>query len=74
MWLGVGTGRGARQNILEEAQKSKFSIHLGVTKMYRDLRLSYLWPCMKREIALFVERCLTNKRVKAEHQRPHGKV
>ena len=59
---------------MEEAHKSKFSIHLGATKMYRDLRLNYWWQCMKREIAGFVERCLTYRKVKAEHQRPHGKV
>ena len=29
---------------------------------------------MKREIAGFVERCLNCRKVKAEHQRPHGKV
>ena len=38
---------GVRQRMLEEAHKSKFSIHPGATKMYRDLRLSYCWPCMK---------------------------
>ena len=27
---------------------------------------------MKRDVAWFVERCLTCRRVKAEHQRPHG--
>ena len=29
---------------------------------------------MKREIASDVERCLTCRMVKAEHQRPHGKL
>ena len=29
---------------------------------------------MKRDVAWFVERCLTCRRVKAEHQRPHGKL
>ena len=29
---------------------------------------------MKREIVGYVERCLTCRKVKAEHQRPHGKV
>ena len=42
--------------------------------MYRDLRLSYWRPNMKREIVWFVEWCLTCRKVKAEHQRPHGKV
>ncbi|KAI3505957.1 hypothetical protein L1887_28299 [Cichorium endivia] len=65
---------GVRQTLLEEAHKSKFSIHPGETKMYRDLREYYWWPGMKREVAWFVERCMTCRRVKAEHQRPHGKL
>ncbi|KAJ9539354.1 hypothetical protein OSB04_032087 [Centaurea solstitialis] len=62
----------ARQTLLEEAHKSRFSIHPGATKMYRDLRVDYWWPGMKREVARYVESCLTCLRVKAEHQRPHG--
>ena len=72
VWVPV-TG-GVRQRILEEAYKSNFSIHPRPTKMYRDLRLSYWWPYMKRKIAWFVERCLTCRKVKSKHQRPHGKV
>ena len=37
----VPTTGGARQTVLEEAHKSKFSIHPGSTKMYRYLKLSY---------------------------------
>ncbi|KAJ9541425.1 hypothetical protein OSB04_027931 [Centaurea solstitialis] len=65
---------GARQTLLEEAHKSRFSIHPGATKMYRDLRVDYWWPGMKREVARYVESCLTCLKVKAEHQRPHGKM
>ncbi|KAJ9565945.1 hypothetical protein OSB04_001911 [Centaurea solstitialis] len=65
---------GNRQILLEEAHKSKFSIHSGATKMYRGLREDYWWPCMKREVASYVEECLTCWKVKAEHQRPHGKL
>ncbi|KAJ9555712.1 hypothetical protein OSB04_010326 [Centaurea solstitialis] len=64
----------ARQTLLEEAHKSRFSIHPGATKMYRDLRTDYWWPGMKREVARYVESCLTCLKVKAEHQRPHGKM
>ncbi|KAJ9546708.1 hypothetical protein OSB04_019251 [Centaurea solstitialis] len=65
---------GARQTLLEEAHKSTFSIHPGATKMYRDLRADYWWPGMKREVARYVESCLTCLKVKAEHQKPHGKL
>ncbi|CAH1412385.1 unnamed protein product [Lactuca virosa] len=59
---------------MDEAHKSRFSIYLGVTKMYRDFRPDYWWPSMKRDVAWYVERCLTCRKVKAEHQRPHGKM
>ena len=65
---------GARQTLLDEAHKSKFSIHPDATKMYRDLKTDYWWPGMKRDAARYVEKCLTCLRVKAEHQRPHGKL
>ena len=65
---------GTRTILMEEAHRSKFSIHPGATKMYLDLKREYWWPCMKRDVAWFVERCLTCRRVKAEHQRPHGKL
>ncbi|KAI3522357.1 hypothetical protein L1887_00076 [Cichorium endivia] len=63
-----------RETLMDEAHKSKFSIHPGATKMYRDLRGYYWWPGMKRDVAKYVEKCLTCLKVKAEHQRPHGKL
>ncbi|KAL4565797.1 hypothetical protein LXL04_029903 [Taraxacum kok-saghyz] len=65
---------GNRQILMDEAHKSMFSIHPGATKMYRDMREDYWWPCMKRDVAKYVEECLTCRKVKAEHQRPHGKL
>jgi len=32
--------------VLQEAHESKFSIHLGNTKMYRDLKHLYWWSNM----------------------------
>ena len=29
---------------------------------------------MKRDVAWYIERCLTCRKVKAEHQRPHGRM
>ncbi|GKE78693.1 putative reverse transcriptase domain-containing protein [Tanacetum coccineum] len=40
--------------------------------MYYDLRDSYLWLRMKKDITVYVSRCLTCLKVKAEHQRPSG--
>ena len=58
--------------ILEEAHCSRYSIHPGVTKMYRDLSQIYWWSGMRNDIADFVSRCLTCQQVKSEHQRPGG--
>ena len=43
-----------KREVLEEAHRSRFSIHPGGTKMYRDLKERYWWSGMKREIAEFV--------------------
>ena len=44
--------------ILKEVHQSLYAMHLGRTKMYRDLREVYWWPVMKKDIADFVARCL----------------
>ncbi|GJS06823.1 putative reverse transcriptase domain-containing protein [Tanacetum coccineum] len=41
-------------------------------KMYYDLRDMYWWPEMKKDIALYVSKCLTCSKVKAEHQKTLG--
>ncbi|XP_073024371.1 uncharacterized protein [Primulina eburnea] len=46
-----------RQEIMAEAHKSKFSVHPGSTKMYRDLKNSFWWNGLKRDVAVFVSRC-----------------
>ncbi|GKB14694.1 putative reverse transcriptase domain-containing protein [Tanacetum coccineum] len=61
-----------RTLIMDEAHKSKYSIHPGADKMYYDLRDRYWWPGMKKDIDVYVSKCLTCLKVKAEHQRPFG--
>ncbi|GKB41825.1 putative reverse transcriptase domain-containing protein [Tanacetum coccineum] len=63
---------GMRTVIMDEAHKSRYSIHPGADKMYYDLRDMYWWPGMKRDIATYVSECLTYAKVKAKHQRPLG--
>ena len=63
-----------RRELLEEAHCSKFVIHLGGMKMYRDLKQNYWWPGMKRDIARFVAQCLVCQQVKAEHQQLAGSL
>jgi hypothetical protein len=61
-----------RETILREAHDSVYSIHLGSTMMYQDLKQRYWWYGMKRDVAPHVALCDTFHRVKAEHQRPAG--
>ncbi|GJR96181.1 putative nucleotidyltransferase, ribonuclease H [Tanacetum coccineum] len=63
---------GERTIIMDEAHKTRYSVHSGVDKMYYDLRDMYWWPGIKRDISTYVSKCLTCSKVKAEHQRPSG--
>jgi hypothetical protein len=57
---------------MREAHDSRYSIHLGSTKMYQDLKTSYRWKDMRRDIAHYVACCDTCSRVKIEHQKPES--
>jgi hypothetical protein len=61
-----------KDKILREAHESAYSIHPGGNKMYHDLKATYSWYGMKRDIAEYVVLCDTCQCVKVEHQRPVG--
>ncbi|GJS85743.1 putative reverse transcriptase domain-containing protein [Tanacetum coccineum] len=61
-----------RTLIMNKAHKSKYSVHPRADKMYYDLKDRYWWPRMKKDIDVYVSRCLTCLKVKVEHQRPSG--
>jgi hypothetical protein len=54
--------------ILCEAHESAYSINPEGNKMYHDLKVTYWWYGMKRDIAEYVALCVTCQPVKAEHQ------
>ncbi|GJY70312.1 putative reverse transcriptase domain-containing protein [Tanacetum coccineum] len=61
-----------RTLIMNEAYTRKYSIHPGAYKMYYGLRDLYWCPGMKKDIAMYVSKCLTCFKVKAKHQKPLG--
>jgi hypothetical protein len=60
------------QQILDEAHLSRYSIHPRSNKMYHDLKQHYWWTKMKIDIARYVARCDTCRRVKAIHMKTAG--
>ncbi|KAL0549347.1 hypothetical protein IC582_013828 [Cucumis melo] len=70
--LCVPSDSAVKTKLLSEAHSSPFSMHLGSTKMYQDLKRVYWWRNMKREVAEFVSRCLVCQQVKAPRQKPAG--
>ncbi|GKA00014.1 putative reverse transcriptase domain-containing protein [Tanacetum coccineum] len=62
----------AQRSLMDEAHASRYLVHPGADKKYYNLRDMYWWPGMKRDIAIYVSKCLTYAKVKAEHQRPSG--
>ena len=61
-----------RRLILKEGQKSRLSLYPGMTKMYQDLKKTFWWQGMKKDVAQFLSACLTCQKAKVEHQRPGG--
>jgi hypothetical protein len=61
-----------KKKILDEAHTSRYSIPLGSTKMYHDLRQQFWWTRMKREVAHYVSECDTCRKVKADYMKPGG--
>nr|GEU99448.1 reverse transcriptase domain-containing protein [Tanacetum cinerariifolium] len=53
-----------RTLLMDKAHKSKYSVHPRADKMYYDLRDMYYWSRMKKDIALYVSKCLTYSKIK----------
>jgi hypothetical protein len=57
-----------KNKILCEAHEMAYSIHPEGNKMYHDLKATYWWYGMKRDVAEYVALCDTYQRVKDEHK------
>ena len=68
----VPNANNLRQRILQETHYAPYSVHPGATKMYHDIKTTYWWSGLKKEVAKFVASCLTYQQVKIEHQKPTG--
>ena len=60
--------------MLSKTHYTSYSVHLGETKMYKDLKEKFQWTGMKRELAVFVTKCLICQKIKAEHQWPGSEL
>nr|GEZ10549.1 putative reverse transcriptase domain-containing protein [Tanacetum cinerariifolium] len=61
-----------RTLIMDEAHASRYLVHLGANKTYHDLRDMYWWLGMKRDITMYVSRCLTCLKAKIKESRLIG--
>jgi hypothetical protein len=60
------------KQILNEAHKSRDSIHPGEVKMYKDLKRMYWWAGMKKDVINYISTCPTCQKVETEHKKVAG--
>jgi hypothetical protein len=58
-----------RKHILDEAHKSKYSIYPGEVKMNKDLKRTYWWAGMKKDVINYVSTYMTCQKIIAEHKK-----
>ena len=71
-WVYVLNDDELKKSILKEVHSGSFAMRPGSTKMYQDLKTSFWWSRMKRDVAEFVTKCMVCQKVKAKHQVPLG--
>ncbi|GMH29384.1 hypothetical protein Nepgr_031227 [Nepenthes gracilis] len=70
--LCVPDNKELKEKILKEAHRSRYTIHPGANKMHQDLKKTFWWRNMKRDITTYVKKCLICQQVKAERKQPSG--
>ena len=48
------------------------TIHPGGDKMYKDIKRTFFWNGMKKDVEDFVSKCMVCQQVKAEQIKPGG--
>ena len=48
-----------KKQILYEAHNILYTMHPGITKMYRDLKSHFWWLGMKKDMVNYMPRCFT---------------
>ncbi|GJV31305.1 putative reverse transcriptase domain-containing protein [Tanacetum coccineum] len=61
-----------RTLIMNKTHTTNYFVHPRADKMYYDLQDLYWWPEMKKDISMYISKCLTCSKVKPEHQKPSG--
>lgn len=60
------------KEILKQTHESRFVVHPGGIKMYKDFKEFYWWSNINKKIAKYVAQYRICQQVKVEHQKPKG--
>jgi hypothetical protein len=58
--------------ILSEMHKVPYVGPPSYQKTIVSVKKQYFWPCMKKEVANFIAKCLECQKVKVENRHPYG--
>jgi hypothetical protein len=58
-----------RDNLLKEKHSGGLVGHFGHDKMFSQLRSSYYWPGMRKEVIKFVNRCIIYQHAKGKREK-----